>query len=1056
LEDFGPRSWARPEVLGVGRLPSTRLLVPFPDEEAASAASDERDSPWHVDLGGRWRFRLRGRPEDVIVDDLCGPSDGEGWTHLDVPGPWTMQGHDRPHYTNVQMPIPGPPPAVPDANPTGVHRRTVVVPEGWVGRRTVLHVGGAESVLFVHVDGEPVAMGKDSRLPHEVDLTDHLVPGRPAELALTVVRWSDATYLEDQDHWHHGGLHRDVVLYATEPVHVAALQTVADLEPDSGAGHLRVRVQAEATAVHPPKGWRAQIRLVDPDGCDALDEPLAGELRWEHPTDWVVSFLVFEGRGTTIEATVPRVRPWSTEVPDLYRLLVTLVDDQGHLRGTVTERIGFRRVEVRGAELLVNGRPVLVRGVNRHDHDPRTGKAVSREAMRADLLAMKRHNLDAVRTSHYPAPHHLYELCDELGLHVVDEANLETHAYMRSLTKDPAWAPAILDRVTRMAQRDVDHPCVIAWSLGNESGTSPVLDAAAAWLRSFDPTRPVQYEGDLSEARFAALARGDAVGEADLWRRPQPASDLLVPMYPPIDQLVRWATGCPPDRPLVMCEYQHAMGNSCGSMADYWEAIRSHDGLQGGFVWDWMDQGLLKVLVDGTARWAYGGDFGDEPNDGTFCINGLVGPDRDPHPSLLELAACVAPVRIEPTGDGSGTVVVRSERTVTDLSDLVPSLEVLVDGEQRSLVELEPVPLGPGEATAIDLPGVPVLAPGEVAHCTIRFAQAGDRPWAPAGHVVACAQVELARAGREVPVDPGAPRSPVASAELAGPDESDESDHPEGARRANPAAPSGPSGPSGPAATVDPATGALRVDGLVEGPRLVLWRAPTDNDLGASPSPAERWRSWGLDRLELGHRSVEPADGVVAIVERLRGGEGIEVDHRIELRSLGDSVHVSHLVELAEPLDDLARVGVRFTFAPGHEQVDWLGRGPHEGYTDRCASTIVGRWQTAVDDWPVRYVHPQATGNRTGVRGLRLLGDGRGGVEVVADDELQVTVAHHTDEDLAAAAHADEVPRRPETYLWLDAAHRGVGTGACGPDTLDHHRVQGGTHRWSYTLRPLP
>jgi beta-galactosidase len=1018
LEDFGPRSWARPEVLGVGRLPSARLLVPFPDEEAASAAGDERDSPWHLDLCGTWRFRLRGRPEEVTVDDLGGPTDGDGWTDLDVPGPWTMQGHDRPHYTNVQMPIPGPPPAVPEANPTGVHRRTVVVPESWAGRRTVLHVGGAESVLYVHVDGEPVAMGKDSRLPHAVDLTGHLAPGRPSELALTVVRWSDATYLEDQDHWHHGGLHRDVVVFATEPVHVAALQTLADLDPASGEGHLQVRVQAEAADLDPPKGWQAQVRLVDPDGHDALAEALVGELRWEHPSDWVVTFLVFEGRGSTVEATVPGVRPWSTEVPDLYRLLVTLVDDEGRRRGTVTERIGFRRVEVRGHELLVNGTPVLVRGVNRHDHDPRTGKAVSREAMREDLLAMKRHNLDAVRTSHYPAHHHLYELCDELGLHVVDEANLETHAHMRSLTKDPRWAPAILDRVTRMAQRDVDHPCVIAWSLGNESGTSPTIDAAAAWLRSFDPTRPVQYEGDLSEARFAALARGDAVDEADLWRTPQPASDLLVPMYPPIDQLVRWATESPLDRPLVMCEYQHAMGNSCGSMADYWAAIRRHDGLQGGFVWDWMDQGLVQVLPDGNERWAYGGDFGDEPNDGTFCLNGLVGPDRHPHPSLLELAACVAPVRIEPNDDGPGTVVVRSERAGTDLSDLVPSLEVLVDGEQRSLVELEPLSLGPGEATTIDLPGVPALALGEVAHCTIRFAQARDRPWAPSGHVVACTQVELGRAAPEVPVDPATP--------------------------------------SGLDAVVELATGALLVDGLLDGPRLTLWRAPTDNDLGAIPSPAQRWRSWGLDRLELGDRSVEPGDGVVAVVERWCGADGIEVRHRVELRQRGPSVHVSHVVELPRPLDDLARVGVRLTLAPGHEQVDWLGRGPHEGYTDRCASTIVGRWQTAVDAWPVRYVHPQATGNRTGVRRLRLLRDDGGGIAVDADDELQVTVAHHTDEDLAGAAHADEVPYRPETYVWLDAAHRGVGTGACGPDTLDRHRVRGGTHRWSYRIDPLP
>jgi beta-galactosidase len=992
LDAFGPRSWARPEVVGVGRLPAARLLVPFPDEAAAASALDERSSPWHLDLGGRWRFRLRDRPEDVTAADLTGAT--EAWDEVEVPGNWTMQGFDRPHYTNVQMPIPGPPPEVPDENPTGVHRRTVLVPQAWAGRRIVLHVGGAESVLYVHVDGRPVGMGKDSRLPHELDLSDHLVPGTPAELCLTVVRWSDATYLEDQDHWHHGGLHREVFLYATSPLHVADLHAVADVDPATGTGSLTVRVRAGARPRIELRGWAARLTLLDPDGEPALPDPLTAELRFEHPDNWVVNLIAFAGRGAELTAELPDVRPWSAEVPDLYRVLVTLVGPDGTDRETVTLRTGFRRVEVRGHELLVNGRAVLVKGVNRHDHDERRGKAVTRDSMRADVVAMKQHNLNALRTSHYPNHHHLYELCDELGLYVVGEANLESHAYLRSLTEDPAWATAIFDRISRMARRDKDHPCVIIWSLGNESGSSPVLDAAATWLRSWDPTRPVQYESGLTDDQYRIISdEGRAPSLPDIWRRRRADSDLVVPMYPTIDDLVRWATERTPDRPLVMCEYEHAMGNSCGSLADYWEVIRAHTGLQGGFVWDWMDQGLVQRLPDGTERWAYGGDFGDEPNDSTFCCNGLVGPDREPHPSLLELAKVVQPVRIEAVAAAQGVLQVTAETDFRDLSYLEPSWEVTVDGEVVGDGRLEPFRIGPGEAQEVRLPiDPPPLGPGQIAHLLLRFALAADEAWAGAGHVVAWEQFEIARS----------PHPPAARAERFG-------------------------------SIAAAGSGNLSGAGITAGPELAVWRAPTDNDLQATPPPAARWAGWGL-----------------------RTG-GADVAHDVALQPLADGgVEVRHEVVVPAELDDLPRIGARYALDAGFTAVAWAGRGPHEAHVDRCASTRFGRWSTRIADWGVRYVHPQANGNRMGVRWFHVLREDGSGLAFEALDDLQVTVAHRTEEDLADAAHADEVPTRPETWVWIDVAQRGVGSGACGPDTLDRYRIGPGTYRWSYRIRELP
>jgi beta-galactosidase len=958
LDGFGPRSWARPEVTGFGRLPMATHL-PRPDV---------------VSLDGSWAFVLRDRPEDVTTADLVGPTDG--WGAIEVPGCWTMQGHDRPQYTNIQMPFAGPPPRVPDANPTGVHRRTVILPASWAGQRLVLHVAAAETVLYVHVDGVPLAMGKDSRLPHEVDLTGVVEPGRPFELALTVVRWSDATYLEDQDHWHHAGLHRSVFVYATPPVHVADVHATADYDPATGEGRLRTAVWVGA-AGHGPRRWTVRV--------DLAGRSATADVRFEHPTESLPNWLMFEGRRAVAELVVPDVAPWSAEVPNLHRLVVTLLDAAGIEIDVVSLDVGFRRVEVVGHELRVNGRAVLVKGVNRHDHDPRRGKAVTPEGIEADLVLMKQHGINAVRTSHYPNDVHLYDLCDRLGLYVVDEADLETHAYLRSLLKDPRWGAAVLERITRMAVRDKNHPSVILWSLGNESGNAPILRAAAEWLRAWDPTRPIQYESSIGEAIFTTLVSGAELDMGELLSRPTPESDVIAPMYPEVADLVAWATRATPDRPLIMCEYIHAMNNSCGSLVDYWDAIRTYPGLQGGFVWDWKDQALVQQLPDGTDRLAYGGDFGDVPNDGPFCLNGLVDAERRPHPSLLELAAVIAPVRIHAVDAARGVLHITNEHDFVDLSWLTPGWVVEVDGTVEAQGELAPLDLPPGASTELRVP-VPSLdlAPGQRAHLTLTFTTRHALAWAPAGHVVARQQVLLAAApGRATAPDP-----PV---------------------------------------QVDRAADLADLD-----PTLALWRAPIDNEtFGPVLDPhAARWARLGL-----------------------RGAaDFVDVDTQVD--GPPDAPVVSHAVVVPDELDDLARVGVRLHLGPGVHTVEWLGEGPHEGYSDRRASTRFGRWTTPVDDWTVPYVHPQASGNRTGVRWLRFL-DAEGTVRLTIDqlDGLDVTVSRWTDEEVADAGHLGDLPVRDDCYVWIDARHRGVGSGAVGPDVAPGHRVGPGPYRWSYRLR---
>jgi beta-galactosidase len=606
-----PRPWAAPELTGWGRLPMH--AVPHPGAR--------------LSLDGEWRFQLLPSPEAPLAGR---------WTRTAVPGCWTMQDfedihgvEDLPWYTNVRMPWPGPPPHPPAANPTGVYEREVTVPADWAGRRVVLHVGAAESVLLARVNGTDVGVGKDSHLASEFDVTDVTAAGEPNTIRLTVVKWSDASFVEDQDQWWHGGITRPVFLYATGPLHLADVHVTAGLAGAPAAdgtatGELRADIQVRAAGGALPAGWYVSGHL---DGVGELgpgEAYAAGHAANERVSDWLGL--------ARISASVPGVRPWSAEVPALRDLTVRLHRADGRLADQARYRIGFRRIEVVGPDLLVNGARVLIRGVNRHDFDPLTGRVVSAADMRADLVAMKRFGFNAIRTSHYPNDPVLLDLADELGLYVVDEADIESHAHARELASDPRYLAAFVDRVSRMVLRDKNHPSVIMWSLGNESGYGANHDAAAGWVRRADPGRPLHYQGAIA---------GD-------WFSGQAASDVLCPMYPSIDDIVAYASsGRPSARPLIMCEYSHAMGNSNGTLADYWAAIEAAPGLQGGFVWEFRDHGILQRVADGRPagtgaysagiaapgyRWAYGGDFGDTPNDGAFCADGLVFPDRTPKP----------------------------------------------------------------------------------------------------------------------------------------------------------------------------------------------------------------------------------------------------------------------------------------------------------------------------------------------------------------------------------------------------------------------------------------
>ncbi|MCP5039664.1 MAG: DUF4981 domain-containing protein, partial [bacterium] len=512
----------------------------------------------------------------------------------------------------------------------------------------------------------------------------------------------------------------DVFLYCTDPVHLADVHAKALLDEEGVGGRLEVSVGVGCEGA-PASDLEVELQLFDGRGRRVWRR--APRQAVPHQ---VTNPYVYRGSHAVFEIALPKVAAWSAEAPNRYRLVTSLLDGKGRLLEVVRMHVGFRRVEVRDRELLINGEPVLINGVNRHDHDDERGKAVTRESMRRDVELMKQFNFNAVRTAHYPNDPHFLDLCDELGLYVVDEANAESHAYLRSLCDDPRYARAFRERVTRMVERDKNHPSIIAWSLGNESGIGACHEEAAAWVRREDPTRPVHYEGALDWD----------------WYRDHPATDVICPMYPSVDEIIRWARKARDNRPLIMCEYAHAMGNSSGNLGEYWDAIEAHHGLQGGFIWDWLDQGIRCTDERGRSYWAYGGDFGDAPHDANFCINGMVWPDRRPHPAMWEIKKIGQPVRVEAKSLRRGVVRLINRQWFSDLDWLEGRFELLVDGKPVQRGKLPRLDLAPGERRDVELDiAPPTLSPGQECWLELRFRTRRALAWAPRGHEVAWEQL---------------------------------------------------------------------------------------------------------------------------------------------------------------------------------------------------------------------------------------------------------------------------------------------------------------------------
>lgn len=1015
---LNPPDWEHPELPHRNRRAPHAALVSF--RTRAEALTLQRgNSPAYRLLNGSWKFAYAECPADAPANFEAPDFDVSDWDSIAVPCSWQMQGYGRPHYTNIVYPFPFDPPRIPTENPTGCYRRSFDIPEDWQGQRIHLHFEGVDSAFHVWVNGTPVGFSKGSRVPAEFDITDHVQPGANI-VAVRVYQWSDGSYLEDQDMWWLSGIFRDVSVQARPPVHIhdVSVQTLLDGTYTDADLVARIDLSGAAGAAD---DCRIETELLDPRG-ESL--PACAQ-----------STAVSSGnRSVEIRTTVKGPLKWTAETPVLYTLLLTLKNARDTILEVIPVRVGFRTIELRGGNLLVNGVPVIFKGVNRHDHDPVLGKTVSMAGMIRDIVLMKTHNINTVRTSHYPNDTRFYDLCDEYGLYVIDEADLECHGAKVTgnwniLSDNPAWQAAYLDRLERMVQRDKNHPCVIMWSLGNEAGFGQNQKAMADRARDIDPTRAIHYEGDYGLETV----------------------DVFSVMYPPIEELEAVGRGRPvrrggrfrltqadyKDKPYFMCEYAHAMGNGPGTLSEYWETIYKYRRLQGGCVWDWIDQGLRATTDDGTEYFAYGGDFGDEPNDRQFLINGLVFPDRTPSPGLIEYKKVIEPVKVEAVDPAVGKFRITNRYDFIDLRHLRLSWSVKVNGELVDSGTLPTPSVAAGASRTVTVPcNLPYsTCPGADCRLLLRFSLAADTPWAQAGHDVAWAQFNL-------PVEEAAqaaiPRNTAPLAlEAAG-----NTIHVRGE---------------------DFALRFDRIHGMLDnwtfqetqllahqgGPRLNFWRAPTDNDRYV----ANEWRQHRL------HRLIHRIDGVDC--RRIDSGAvEISVQARIAPAVLDSGFACRYLYRVSadgaivlhvqgEPLgrmpETLPKIGLQMTIPRGFDQIGWYGRGPGESYVDSKQAGRIDLFHATVDELWTPYVVPQENGNRTDVRWVSLT-DLRGlGLVAMGDPLLNFSAHHYTTEEIARAEHPHELHRMDDISLNLDHRHNGIGTNSCGPGP-----------RPQYLLRPEP
>ena len=1038
--------WYNHYVNGINRLPARATSYSFDDE--AKALDGNREASRMVSLNGTWKFKLVEDVPQAPLDFFNEGYDVTAWDDIKVPSCWEMQGFGYPIYTNTTYPFPYRPPYICRDNPVGSYVRTFTVPQEWKGGRVILHFGGVYSGHQVWVNGKEVGYSEDSCLPSEFDITDLVKEGENT-LAVRVFKWTDGSYLEDADHWRMSGIHREVLLLYQPQVAICDFGVRTKLDSDYKNAALWVRPVIAMDPDADVRSWNVVGRLYDPSGAKVGDDMkiTAAEIYHEkYPQRDNVHYPLLEQK-------VENPLLWTAETPNLYTLVLSLYDAEDALVEARSTKVGFREVKISGQQFLVNGVPVKLYGVNRHDHSEYGGKSVTREEMEADIRLMKQFNFNSIRTCHYPNDPYIYDLCDKYGLYVMDEANLETHGVGGQISNEPTWVSSFMERATRMVIRDRNHPSVVFWSLGNESGVGPNHAAMAGWIEDYDPTRPIHYEGAqgqpehelykphsrkarivfTSEKQEVKATKEEPKSLPPIARHDKSGNptdpefvDLISRMYPRIELLERMALDPNHDRPIYMCEYAHSMGNSTGAMKDYWDLIRKHDNLLGGHIWDWKDQGLARVDANGVKNWGYGGDY-EKPSDvnsGNFCINGVVAPDCTPKPAMYVCKYVYQPVEFAAVDLPSYKIALKNRNFHMSTERYTYSWVVRDEKTVLQKGTFDAPVLAPGESAEIVIPAKKVtFKPGAVYMLEVYAHEGEELPYADAAHVHSSEQFVLSEREAPAPVQAKG-KTPEISENIAA--------YVITAGKVT--------------VTIDKTTGYLA--GYQDGDRQMLkaqmvpnfWRAEIDNDWRGW-KPSHYLRVWKTAPEKLSEpRIATSAEGSAAVVSVSRTLDGGKAELSLKYMMYPDGrLNVSYAIQIAESVLEPLRIGLQTQIAGELDNLSYFGRGPQENYSDRNDGIFLGLWNTTPADMMYQYVYPQENGNRTDVRWISCADDKGRGLVFLGTQPLSVSAWNTTQAELQDAMHIGEPAVLTDSFvLNVDLVQTGVG----------------GTDSWSQRARP--
>lgn len=1016
--------WENLEVLQKNRLKPRAHFYSYKNK--STALSYERGaSQGFLLLNGNWKFHYANSPiespSDFYKEDYC----TDEWSSIQVPSHWQLNGYGKPHYTNVQYPFPVEPPYIPSENPTGAYKRTFYLSKEALSDKLHLMFEGVDSSFHVWVNGELVGYSQGSRLPSEFDITNVVKEGENS-IAVRVYQWAESSYIEDQDMWWLSGIFRDVYLVSKPTTHIRDVLVNGALENDFQDG----RLDFELAVTGEYQDHQVIVEIQDKGVVIASHQ--------QHiDSELVIGHINIKG-----------VKQWNAESPSLYDVVVTLVNKSGDVVEVIPQKCGFRNVEIKGGQLLVNGVAIMFKGVNRHDAHPDYGRAVPVSSMTQDLMLMKQHNINAIRTAHYPNDPRFYELCNEFGFYVIDEADLECHGLTKIgqphlLSNDPAWEAAYVDRIERMVERDKNHPSVIMWSLGNESGFGQNHIAMYEWAKRRDPSRLVHYEGETREI----LLEDDFVPTKD-----PIASDVHTSMYTSIAQMKVIGELTDLKKPHILCEYAHAMGNGPGGFKEYWETFYAFDRLQGGFVWEWVDHGLRQYTPEGEEYFAYGGDFGETPHDGNFVIDGLIRPDRKPSPALAEYKKVIEPVVVSNFNFDEKTIQVHNRYDFSDLSKLQCQWLIEADGTilESGLVDVTEIPQNTTKVIELPIQVPSIVQENTDYWLNIVWTTKETTQWAASGHTVAWSQHEL-------PIS----RNVTVEQQLIG--QLNVVDTTSTTKIVG----------SNFHLTFNKQNGRIEdyyYDGqqmLHNGPRLNFWRAPIDNDLLGSEEfhakpVAKQWKEFGVNAIQ--HRMkqtevkiLEDKQTVVIKCEAKLAPPviawGFDVTYVYTISANGSILVDIKAIKSGQGPKSLPRIGVEMTLKNTYDDVGWYGLGPNEAYVDSKLAARMGVWSSTVDGMHTPYIFPQENGNRHQNKWASF--SQRGGKSLlVTGNAFDFSASHYTVEQLETAKHTYDLVKQPYITVHIDKQQYGLGSASCGEDVQEQYRLDNEDFQFSFTILP--